>query len=410
MTESEQPRKKLITARRPALQHAVFIENTFSADEEGKSPLVLKLTFKASAQAMAELESAVAEVTDSHFSEKDTREDFYSCSVPIQARSDAVDVAEAIFDKMPYRLKNVRTQIDAEQFAEAGENSVYTPQVILHAKKDRYDLDNIVGDLSLDLIKRKAGSSIEVGMAVDPAYHEPGSARLIDILDTPNSRGKALLVAEKKANELDKTFGLSLIEQGKLKLTGLSGETVSEDDGEKRVMNAVIATLQGDSEEAIDAALKILRRRHGNQIAPHDRDTEKHSVQLVMGSDVSQYLDPTALLAALHISTSCELPITLKPGVLHNEGFKHPYNPSLGVYLRDGVKDDQGLLREASARYSGSLLPGRNDVITVGDSDNVKVVLPEAFDKEDTAFRKALQAHERVSRNLNAPEVSGPRK
>ena len=316
---------------------------------------------------------------------------------PGNAFEAAADITDTVKNLTSARLSGVYLQADFDQIG-TGEKAIYSPAVSMHVVRHNSDPENAIGALSLAIIKR---NPIESGYALDPRYEDKDSARLFCLDRSFDTDIDAIANAEATVRAIENQTGLHTAEHHELSLVSLKTST-AKNPLKHGHMDGAMARLQGKP-GALDDVMRDLSHRHRNRITEMGRGDD----YIDIGSADAKHMDPTGLLAAVHLTTGCHLPVDMVPLVTRSKKPPYSYEPVLETRI---TGDESGLaqptLRYAAARYAGSYIRGRHSVPEEMDPHApAQVVVHSPHTSEEDAKAKAESFVAQVKARFNG-EVS----
>jgi hypothetical protein len=305
----------------------------------------------------------------------------------------AVDFTQMLQGITDFHLSHIYMTPDYEQVGH-GEKAVYTPVITIHPVVKAEDPDNIAGAVSAQVIK---GNKPLMGYYVQDPRHQGANLRLMSVKDGCETDTEALAHAEANIRTMEKEVGVFTAQPTHLTLSELRTQTM-RDPEHKGHLKVTTARLKGAPDE-LDDALRTLRHRHRNLIAELGRGDDYIDV----GTAAKHDIDPTGLLAALHLTTGCELPMDIRPTVIRDKGEPYGYTPILETRVRG---DETGLekptMRFATARYAGSYIHDAHTVPEEMDPHTPsQIVMLKEHTTEEAAQHVADLLAERIRARLH---------
>lgn len=309
----------------------------------------------------------------------------------------AADITDNIRTLTGAGLSGVYLQADFDQIG-TGEKAIFSPAVSINITRHTSDPGNQIGAIALEIIK---SSQLEGGYAVDPRHADTDSTRLFCMDRSFGTDIDAIASAEHTVREMEKNMGIHNSDRHELSLVSLKTST-AKNPLRHGHMDVAMARLQGEP-GALDDAMRDLTHRHRARIAELGRGDNFIDI----GSAKVTRMDPTELLAALHLTTGCHLPVEMVPLVTRSAKPPYPYEPVLETRI---AGDESGLaqptLRYAAARYAGSYIRDRHSVPEEMDPHApAQVVVHSPHTSEETAKAKAESFVEQVKARFNG-EIS----
>jgi hypothetical protein len=298
------------------------------------------------------------------------------------AIAEAADFVQLMNDTIHCRLSGVYMQPDFDNLG-VGDKAIFTPAISAKLSSSD-DHDNLAGQISLELIRRN--HALLNTYVADPRQEGEG-LRLMNITQIFDTDTEALAKAEEDIREAEKNLGLFNAQPTHLRLVNLRTSMMENAPGGLDEMHVASARLQG-TENDLERAIRTLKHRHRNKITELNRG--ENFLDIATGSN--HEIDATGLLAAVHMTTGCELPVNIMPLVTRSKKPPYAYEPALEMHVEGDSNDrHQVTLRHAAARYAGSFVPSRKYSVPqeIDPETPSRVVVHEEHPNEDRALRSA---------------------
>lgn len=297
------------------------------------------------------------------------------------AIAEATDFVQLMNDTIRCRLSGVYMQPDFDNLGN-DDNAIYAPAMNVKLSAP-HDEENLAGRISMELIQRN--NALLNTYVADPR-HEGDGIRMMNITQIFDTDTEALTKAEEDIRDAEKSLGLFVAQPTHLRLVDLRTRTL-ENVGPLEEMHLVSARLKGNEDE-LDKAYRTLKHRLRNKVAELGRGEDFIDV----GTGSNQTLDATGFLAAVHMTTGCEVPVEVAPLVTRLKTPPYYYQPTLEMHVIDSPNERHNLtMRHAAARYAGSFVPSRKYSVPeeIDPETPSRVVVHEEHTNEDRALRSA---------------------
>jgi hypothetical protein len=361
---------------------------------EGKTNLTLKLTGSAIAQAQAMRTITTADHSGV-FAEREQDTNTLSVTIALPGEDPAIQEAVSsllhLHNLINCRLSHVKLEAGFDQLGD-GKNAMFTPAVNITPLTNKKDPEDISGLLTMNVIHKTHG--YQTNYAPDP--RTPKNALRLFCLDISfPTMMDSLLNAETTVRAIEKEFGISPLIETDLSLVDMKNSTVEHKNIELGVATARLA----GNDKALEHAMRTLKRRHQHRIEEVGRGDNYLDIATAKKNEI----DPTGLLAALHMSTGCHLPVEVKPLVTRSKTPPYAYEPVVEARIEG---DDTGLakpiMRHALARYAGSFIPENYTVPEEIDPHTPsRVVVHTCHLQEEDAKESAQELAQRLRARLN---------
>jgi hypothetical protein len=360
------------------LKHASLSQNG------GKTNLTLQLSGHETVLAQAEV--LLKAFAKSAYCEHDREHNVLRITTSLPGQKDAMleatDFVQLMSETIKLRLSGVYMQPDCDNLG-VNENAIFTPAINIRLS-EAHDETNIAGHISLELVRRNHG--LLNNYAADPRPTTEG-LRLMNLTQVFNTDTEALSEAEGHIRDAEKNLGLFNAQPTHLRLVNLRTSMMENAPGGLDEMHVATARLQGTQSD-LERAIRTLKHRHRQKITELNRGDDF----LDVGTGSERPIDATGLLAAVHMTTGCELPVNVQPLVTRSKTPPYAYEPALEMHV-DGSKSDrhQVTLRHAAARYAGSFVPSRKYSVPqeIDPETPSRVIVHEGHTDEDRALRSA---------------------
>ncbi len=382
----------------------IRLKSAYINDTNGKYNIAF--TFSGNEMALAAADSLIRESYKAGaYTERDAAENTLKVVVSLDEHDQnkqASDIAQQLHTLTGFHLSHVIMQQDFDQIGE-GKKALFSPAITINAVHNPHDEGNLAGDISVEIMRRQ--NAMQVHFIPDPRIDLEATLppRLICVDRSFQTDSDALLNAETTIREIEASYGLHKVRTNDLTMSSLQTRTMQHRSLGDHELSLSIARLNG-APDALDEALRSLKRRHRSRIVELGRDDG----YIDIGAAAQDHMDPTGLLAAVHMTTGCKLPVDFTPRIASSKDDRG-YQAVLEARIHG---DDTGLLqptmRYAAARYAGSFVPAPHSVPEECDPHMPsRIILHKPYPNELFAKAGALELAKTVQKHLQADPSLG---
>lgn len=348
-----------------------------------RKTLVVKLT--GDEVPLVAAETALKKQFPKAYTELDLAEKTLAMHMAVGSEQEAQEVVSRVHASTVCKLSHLAFDVATRPISAKSKLTVHEPLIMVEALRDKPHPDNRVGCFSVGVLRDMG--LIHNAIIADPTFDEKERVRLMCFMEQGATPMAALMIAEQHVEKLEREFGMAVKKPKHLKLTDIQTVKKKSGGGVDGELYATSATLKGHDEEAIERALVALRHRYRGDIVVGERDVDGHQVQVMSGDDRSD--NPAGLLAAVHSTTHCELPVEVVAETTRSRtGILQQYRPVVTLPLTHDVEPKhRETVARAMGNYAGAFVPAGHRVVA-GDSA-ARVIIDEKFLREEEAQKAA---------------------